>query len=371
MIGKIVKGSGFRGAANYLLTGRTPTSGRRGAIIGSNMAGTTPRQLASEFAALRKLRPTLGKAVLHVSLSPSPEDRPLTDAEFADIGRRYLEGMGFGECPFVVVRHDDTDHPHIHLLASRITTSGDVVSDKNDFRRSEALIRQLETAFGLAAVAPSTTKTTTRRNTMHPDHRKKIEARLEQSATEAEAALAESAPAPTCEPFSPSGKERTGYKRRLLEDEYEDEVAMALADDCAFIKRGRQGLLIHTRDGGLIVDKGDRITAQKMTDEAAASRVIALAVAKGWCGVELSGSREFVRHAMRDALRAGLAVHPKDSDQRRVLDEVLREMNRGGDGEHEIEARPSFAQRLAQRRQQQTQPPPPPTPGRSPFGGGL
>jgi hypothetical protein len=353
------------------MNGKTPTSRQRGVIIGGTMAGTTPRQLASEFGAFRKLRPTLGKAALHVSLSPSPEDRRLTDAEFADIGQRYLEGMGFGDCAFVIVRHDDTDHPHIHLLASRITTSGDVVSDKNDFKRSEALIRQLETAFGLAAVAPPTTTPKPRRNSMHPEKKKKIEARLEQSAIEAEAALAVAAPvAATCEPFSPTDKERTGYKRRLLEDEYQNEIAAALADDCAFIKRGRHGLLIHTRDGGLIVDKGDTITASKMTDEAAASRVVALAVAKGWRGVELSGSRDFVRHAMRGALRAGLAVHPKDTDQRMVLEELMREMGRGGDGEHEIDARPSFAERLRQRRQQ-PEPPPPPAPRRGPFGGVL
>ncbi len=369
MIGKLVKGSSWRGAASYIMTGKTPTSGQRGVIIGGNMAGTTPRQLASEFAAFRKLRPTLGKAVLHVSLSPSPEDRRLTDAEFADIGQRYLEGMGFGDCPFVIVRHDDTDHPHIHLLASRITTSGDVVSDKQDFKRSETLIRQLETAFGLATVKPSTTKTTTRRNTMHPEQRKKIEARLEQSSTEAEATLPQAAAVGTCEPYKPTGKERTGYKRRLLEDEYQNEIAAALADDCAFIKRGRHGLMIHTRDGGLIVDKGDTITASKMTDEAAASRVVALAVAKGWRGVELSGSRDFVRHAMRGALRAGLAVHPKDADQRMVLEELMREMGRGGDGKHEIEARPSFAQRLRERRQQTE--PLPPTPRRGQFGGAL
>lgn len=367
MIGKIVKGTSWRGAASYILTGKTPTSGQRGVIIGGNMAGTTPRQLASEFGAFRKLRPTLGKAVLHVSLSPSPQDRPLTDVEFADLGQRYLEGMGFGDCPFIVVRHDDTDHPHIHLLASRITTSGEVVSDKQDFKRSEALIRKLETAFGLAAVASSTTTTTKRRNTMHPDKRKNIEARLAQSSKEAEAALTEAGPAWTCEPFAPTDKDRKGYKRRLLEDEYKHEIAATLAEDCAFIKRGRQGLMIHTRDGGLIVDKGDCITARKMTVEAAASRVIALAVAKGWCGVELSGSRDFVRNAMRDALRAGLAVHPKDTDQRMVLEELMKEMGRGG-GEHELDMRPSFAQRLRERRQQA--PTPPPIPGRNLFGGG-
>lgn len=370
MIGKLVKGTGFRGAVNYLLSGKTRTSGTRGVIIASNMAGTTPRQLANEFGALRKLRPTLGKAVFHASLSPSPEDRMLTDAEFAALACRYLESMGFADCPFVIVRHDDTSHAHIHLLASRITTGGGVVSDKQDFKRSEAVIRRLETEFGLSRLAPSTAAAP-RRNTMHPKQRKQrkhIEARLDHASREAEAALPDTEPERGCTPFSPSDGDRKTFKRRLLESEYEQEIAETLAGDCAFIKRGRYGLMIHTHDGGLILDKGDAITARKMSAEAAASRIIALAVAKGWCGIELSGSRDFVRHAMQNAIRAGLAINPKDTDQRLIHEEVLREMGRGGNGDNEADARPSFAQRLNERRQQ-TQASPPPSPLRGLFGG--
>jgi hypothetical protein len=364
MISKIVKGTGFRGAAEYLLNGKTRGSQSRGAIIGSNMAGRTPRELSREFAAFRKLRPTLGKAVFHASLSLSPAERHLGDAEFADIGQRYLTSLGFGDAPFVIVRHDDTQHQHIHLLASRITVSGAVVSDKQDFKRAEAVVRKLETAFGLIPVAPTTHQK--EECTMDINSKDSIEACVSTASQKAAASLPE--PAWTCQPFSPTTEDRRGYKRRILEDAYQTEVRGLLADDIAFIKRHRSGLWIHTKDGGILVDRGDMLTAQKMAPAAAAERVVALAIAKGWQGIELTGSRDFVREAMRSALKSGLAVSPKDKDQMDMLEAILAEMGKGErDTDPVISAKPNLGERLRQRRAPADTPLP--QPGRSLLGG--
>ena len=72
MIAKAIKGKGFRGALEYDL------SKEQGRLIDTNMEGAGPRELAREFGEIRKLRPNLGRAVLHVSLSAAPGER-LTD----------------------------------------------------------------------------------------------------------------------------------------------------------------------------------------------------------------------------------------------------------------------------------------------------
>lgn len=148
MIAKMVKGRGFRGAAEYDITKEG------GRIISTNMAGENPRQLAAEFGEIRKLRPNLGKAVLHVSLSAAPGET-LTDEQWTAIGNRYLRGMGFTDNQFVMTRHTDTDHEHIHILANRITHGGEVVSDGQDYKRQETIMREIERDFGLQRVAPS------------------------------------------------------------------------------------------------------------------------------------------------------------------------------------------------------------------------
>jgi hypothetical protein len=148
MIAKAIKGRGFRGALEYDL------GKEQGRILASNMAGRTPRELAAEFGAVRRLRPNLGKAVLHVSLSAAVGEK-LTDAQWQQIAQRYLRGMGLTNNQFIVTRHTDTEHEHIHLLVSRITLSGKVVSDGRDYARQEVLMREIEREFGLQSVAPS------------------------------------------------------------------------------------------------------------------------------------------------------------------------------------------------------------------------
>lgn len=151
MIAKTVIGRSIRGCLNYL------SNEAKGAkLIQTNMAGKTPRQLASQFKAFRLLRPSLGKAVLHVSLSMPPDERPISDEEWSAIACDYLQGMGYGlEMPYAVFRHHDTPHEHIHIVAGRIRPDGTVLSDSNDWRKSHALVRSLEKKHGLKTVISS------------------------------------------------------------------------------------------------------------------------------------------------------------------------------------------------------------------------
>ena len=148
MIVKTKKGRGFRGVLDYNL------QAGKGHILASNMAGDTPRALAREFGAVRALRPTLGKAVQHTSISAAPGEH-LTDDQWRAIGERYLQHMGFADSQALIIRHTDREHEHIHIIANRVTNTGGVVSDSKDYERQETLMRQLEQDFGLQQVKPS------------------------------------------------------------------------------------------------------------------------------------------------------------------------------------------------------------------------
>ena len=148
MIAKQTKGRGFRGTLNYLLK-------KEGAeIVGGNMLGETPQELATEFAESRKLRPGVSRAVYHASLS-LPIGEHLSNEKWAGIAGQYVERMGFEKSQYVAVRHTDTEHDHIHIVASRIGMDGRVVSESNDYKRSEEIIRGLEIEHGLTRVTPS------------------------------------------------------------------------------------------------------------------------------------------------------------------------------------------------------------------------
>lgn len=150
MIAKAVKGKGFRGALDYDL------NQEKGQILDTNMAGENTRELAKEFGEIRKLRPNLNKAVLHVSLSAAIGDE-LTNKQWREIGHKYLDGMGLDNNQFVITRHTDTEHQHqhLHILANRIQFNGEVTSDSQDYKRQEKIMRQLEQDYSLQQVAPN------------------------------------------------------------------------------------------------------------------------------------------------------------------------------------------------------------------------
>jgi hypothetical protein len=148
MIAKAVKGTGFRGALEYDL------NEEKGAILETNMSGSNARELAKEFGAIRKLRPNLNKAVLHVSLSAAVGEK-LTNEQWQEIAQTYLKGMDLDNNQYVITRHTDTDHDHIHIVANRIQFSGEVTSDSQDYKRQEVIMRQIERDYNLQSVAPS------------------------------------------------------------------------------------------------------------------------------------------------------------------------------------------------------------------------
>ena len=57
--------------------------------------------------------------------------------------------MGFDENQYIIYKHFDQNHSHIHIVANRVKFSGDVVSDSQDYKRSEKLIRSLEQKYHL------------------------------------------------------------------------------------------------------------------------------------------------------------------------------------------------------------------------------
>lgn len=400
MIAKLVKGGGFRGALGYLLEGPEGAPREHAHIVATNMAGNSPRQLSQEFGVLRRLRPSLGKAVCHASISLAPEDRSLTDEEFSFIAKKFLAGMGFDDCPYVAVRHQDTQHQHMHLLVSRINTNGGVVSDANDFKKAEKIMRELEQVYMLRAptelptqrkvIHDAVTKPLTGVNKMKNDIRNAVEEAIKEAEDfrqfidgckrrgvqptvhmsgsrvcgfafrkgalrvkgselgrtytwdalrqrldyqeitdfpvleELLAQEREGLQSASC-PSSGNAKQKREQARQLLDDDYLAAVRAKFGDDLADIQREQSLLEIRFKDGGMLRDFGDRLSAQDNDPKKAATRMVAVAMVKGWPAISFNGNNEFVREGMRAAIAAGLPVVAKDAAQEQLLAEVQAE----------------------------------------------
>lgn len=159
MIAKLVRGRSFRGVFNYILRDEAEAE-----IIGGSMSGITPRELAREVRASRRLRPDVKDPVYHVSLSlpvdkgtdvdgnPIILGRETVDSEtWQKMGEQWLKEMGLDpdHHQVIMVRHHNADHDHLHIVANRISLEGKVWTGWKDRLRCQSACRAVEQTHGL------------------------------------------------------------------------------------------------------------------------------------------------------------------------------------------------------------------------------
>lgn len=97
------------------------------------------------------------------------------------------------------------------------------------------------------------------------------------------------------------------YKARLLQQQYHHEIQATLAARLAYVDRQPDRIAITLKGGGHVVDHGDRLLTKSGRGQEILAAV-ALAKAKGWKTIDLTGTDEFKRRAWLEAERAGLQV---------------------------------------------------------------
>ena len=85
----------------------------------------------------------------HVSLSLDKERA--TNEQWRLAADAYMKSMGFdpNKAQYVLTRHADTAHDHVHITANRVQLDGSVISDSKTFERSHSATRMAELASGL------------------------------------------------------------------------------------------------------------------------------------------------------------------------------------------------------------------------------
>src|SRR5690554_248208 len=126
----------------------------RAELLDHNFFKYDRESILREIGFLKQLRPNLTRDTYHVSLNFAPTDQ-LSKNQLTQIGKDYLTGMGFDDNAYAIWQHFDADHLHIHVLASRIKYAGSVVSDSNNYQRSEDICRELEQKYGIETVKSS------------------------------------------------------------------------------------------------------------------------------------------------------------------------------------------------------------------------
>jgi Relaxase/Mobilisation nuclease domain len=106
-------------------------------------------QKLNGFERLNSLNERAATKTLHVSLNFSPSEK-LKDDKLLMIAEQYMSKIGFGEQPFLVYKHEDAGHPHIHIVSTTIKADGSRINTHNIGRnQSEKARKEIEQLYGL------------------------------------------------------------------------------------------------------------------------------------------------------------------------------------------------------------------------------
>lgn len=147
MMGDLKKRASFARVVNYV---NNPKKARlidsKDVRLDDNATIARSMQGQADDKPGRKLK----NPVYHISLDFAHEDTPkLTDDLMVEIAREYMRRMGIVNTQYIVSRHTDREHQHLHIVANRVDNDGNTISASNDRVRNVKICKALTREYGL------------------------------------------------------------------------------------------------------------------------------------------------------------------------------------------------------------------------------
>ena len=145
MIGKVITGRSFGGCIRYVVQ-------KHDAVVldAAGVRMLQVNQIINDFNLQRKYNPSLGKAVGHIALCWSINDAAkLNDEVMVNMAKEYLQKMKIQDTQYLIVKHRDKDHPHIHIVYNRVSNNGKTISDNFQKQRNVQVAKELTIKHGL------------------------------------------------------------------------------------------------------------------------------------------------------------------------------------------------------------------------------
>lgn len=144
MIAKNIKGKSFKGCVSYVMND-TAT------ILESEGVWTdNTKHIIRSFAMQRSGRKEIKQPVGHIPISFSPEDKDRMTNEFmVQLAKEYMLEMGIKNTQYIIIRHDNTENPHIHIVYNRINNDLKLISVNQDYKRNVKVCKKLKDKYNL------------------------------------------------------------------------------------------------------------------------------------------------------------------------------------------------------------------------------
>ncbi len=162
MIGKTTIGRTFKGCCAYNM--EKVEQGKGEIVFSQGVRDYNQRGMVADFVRQSQMNPELSRSVWHTAISFDPQDEARLKANpglVESVARDYLAGMGLDQTQHVVIRHQDTEHSHFHIIANRVANDGQTISDSHNYKRSQKLLREIEQRHELTPMQEQRQRTKT------------------------------------------------------------------------------------------------------------------------------------------------------------------------------------------------------------------
>lgn len=144
MIAKNIKGKSFEGCVRYVMNATSKLLEAEGVLADST------ESIIRCFEMQQSQRSEIKQPVGHIPIAFSPEDKAkMTDEFMLKLAKEYMNEMGIGNTQYIIVRHRNTDHDHLHIVYNRIDNDLKLISVNNDYKRNIAVCKKLKERYGL------------------------------------------------------------------------------------------------------------------------------------------------------------------------------------------------------------------------------
>lgn len=151
MVAKVISGKNIRGLLNY---NENKVGEGLAECIAANKFGCEPVSLTfsdkmNRFRKVMLLNPKVKTNAIHISLNFDATEK-LSNDLMATISSDYMARIGFGDQPYLVYRHVDAAHPHVHIVTTNIKSDGKRIDIHNLGKdKSETARKELEIKYEL------------------------------------------------------------------------------------------------------------------------------------------------------------------------------------------------------------------------------
>lgn len=145
MISKVLPAArSFRCCCQYVCQDQS----RSRVLKAEGVRGHDYRLMAKDFEHQRLLRPEKHQAVFHGVLSFFPEEKP-DDQQMVAIAEKYLERIGVRNTQYVIAKHTDRGHLHMHVIGNRVDNEGRSIEEGWMGLRGKKAAQQLTREYKL------------------------------------------------------------------------------------------------------------------------------------------------------------------------------------------------------------------------------